>query len=100
MLKAIYKWSVRFVMLAWWLLLALFVIKFYLDNTATVDVSFMRWTLSDVEVSRLAFGLLGGGMALALLILLPWVLMLRFKLKRLERSLSRTQTALQTVAKT
>ena len=100
MVKTIYVWAVRLLMLVWWLFLALFVTKFYLDNTGVVNVTFMHWTLADIAVSTLAFALVGGGMGLALLILLPWVFVLRIKLKRLEKQLSRSQTALNAVAKT
>ena len=100
MVKTIYVWAVRLLMLFWWLFLALFVTKFYLDNTDVVNVTFMHWTLSDIAVSTLAFALVGGGMGLALLILLPWVFVLRLKTKRLEKQLNRSQTALNAVAKT
>lgn len=99
MLKTMYVWTIRLLMLVWWLFLALMVTKFYLDNTEVVSIHFMRWTLSEVSVSTLAFALLGGGMGLAIFILLPWVFMLRLKTKRLEKQLSRTTTALNSVAK-
>jgi uncharacterized membrane protein YciS (DUF1049 family) len=86
-------------MLLWWLILALLVIKFYLDNGATVDVVFYQATLRDVAVSQLAFSLVGAGMALAVLLLLPWVLLWRLRLIRLEKQLKRTKTALQAVEK-
>ena len=100
MVKTIYVWAVRLLMLVWWLFLALFVTKFYLDNTDVVSVSFMHWTMSEIAVSTLAFALLSGGMVLSLLILLPWVFVLRIKLKRLEKQLNRSQASLNAIAKT
>lgn len=97
LLKTLLVWLKRILLLLWCLVLALIVVKFYLDNTDTLNVVIYRWTLQDVAVSQYSFVLLGGGMGVAILAFLPWVLLLRARLMRANAQLNRARTALQSL---
>ncbi len=97
LLKTLLLWFKRTLLLLWCLVLALIVVKFYLDNTDTLNVVIYHWTLEDVAVSQYSFVLLGAGMSVAIVAFLPWVLLLRARLIRVNAKLSRAQTALQSL---
>ncbi len=95
--KKILVWLRRLLLVAWCLVLAVGVTKFYMDNTATTEVVLWGAHLADVAVSRIIFVALGLGMGVTFLLLLPWVFWLRAKLIKSRYQLAKAQNSLQTL---
>lgn len=99
-MRVVIQWALRIVLLIWWLVIAFVVIQFYLDNnTVTVSLKVVRWTIDDLMLSQLVLGVLVGSLLMAAAMLAPWIWLLRMKNARLTRRLNKVQSSLDALTK-
>lgn len=99
-MRVVIQWALRFILLIWWLVIAFVVIQFYLDNnTVTVSLKVVRWTIDDLMLSQLVLGVLVGSLLMAAAMLAPWIWLLRMKNARLKRRLNKVQSSLDALTK-
>ena len=99
-MRTVITWVLRLLLLAWWLVLTFVVIQFYLDNnTTTVSLKVVGWTIDDLMLSQLVLGVLVGSLLLVAAMLAPWIWLLRVKNARLKRQLSKMQSSVNALAK-
>ncbi|WP_053981128.1 lipopolysaccharide assembly protein LapA domain-containing protein [Marinagarivorans algicola] len=99
LLTVLGKWITRLLMVLWLLVLGLAVVHFVIENTSTVALTFYKWDFTAVPVPTLSLVLLGAGMLVAFLFLLPWLLLMQMKVQHLRKQVTRHQSALKSVAK-
>lgn len=98
--KILSKWVARLLMLVWLLMLGIAIVHFVIENTSTVALTFYKWDFLAVPVPTLSLVLLGAGMLITFLFLLPWLLLMQVKMQHLRKQVARHENALKSVSKT
>ena len=93
------KWSARILVVIWLLLLCLAIVHFVIENTSTVALTFYKWDFTAVPVPTLSLMLLGIGMLITFLFLLPWLLLMQVKVQHLRKQVAKQRSALKSLAK-
>lgn len=93
------KWSARLLVVIWLLLLCIAIVHFVIENTSTVALTFYKWDFTAVPVPTLSLMLLGIGMLITFLFLLPWLLLMQVKVQHLRKQVAKQRSALKSVVK-
>lgn len=98
MIRSLWVWIKRLLLLVWLLVLVWASIKFYLDNRVEVAITLWRWTIDGFNLASVIYALMVMSMLLTLLALLPWAMVMRVKLRRTEKRLKESRAALDAVS--